>query len=450
MEQGVRLKTLTADVVNGQVLYNGVWDPSTAGQYLRLGRTHDDFLAEYSAREKEGFRLAALGSHVWNGVVIYAGAWNPSTTGQHLSLNLPQSEFAAKNNQRAGEGWRLAAIIGDHVEALDMGQMGEKISKGLAGKCVGYSATVSGGGARVPVAGGLRRTATDSPSRPSSTSARVNVASVAKPITAVAVLQLLATKRLSHKTRIQAYLPSDWTRGPNVDAITFGELLTHTSGIRNDQPETYENLKKLIAKGTNLADKVHEYVNANYSLFRIIIPYLRGGYVAPVTQKATHVSAAYMDYMNGKVFGPANISTVSLKPGATEPTLCYPFPSGSVKGTDFGDWTDQAGGAGYHVSSDDLAAFLTKLRDGTLLSAPSMTRMDTHMLGWGDRDSVRHGFAFSHGGGFPIEKNPGALNTLVMSFTSGVQIGIEVNSETSVPLRFLAIDAYNGSWVNVR
>jgi CubicO group peptidase (beta-lactamase class C family) len=469
--KGFRLKTLTADVVNGQVLYNGVWNPSTAGQYLRLSRTHDDFLAENSVREKEGFRLAALGSHVWNGVVIYGGVWNPSTTGQSLSLNHPQPEFEAKNTQRAAEGWRLAAMIGDHVEALDIGQMGETISNGLAGKCVGYSATVGAGGARVRVAGGLRRTATDAPARASSTSARMNVASVAKPITAVAVHQLLAAKRRPITKKIHTYLPSDWTLGPNVDTITFQELLTHRSGFRDDQPETYENLKKKIAKGINLADKSKTcegkpsgscYANTNFALFRIIIPYLTG-YVAPATNKATDVSNAYLAYMNQKVFAPAGIATVELKPAATEPTLAYPFPAGSVKGIHFGDWTDQAGGAGYHLSADDLASFLVKLRDGTLLSAHSQWRMDTNMLGWGDRDPVRHGFAFSHGGGFPLQ--PGALNTLVMSVTSGaslsgpaldnlhepiVQVGIEVNSQTNVDLRLLAIDAFNSSWVNVR
>lgn len=453
--KGFRLKALTSDVVGGRVLYNGVWNPGTSGQYLRLGRTHDDFLAEYSARWKEGYRLAALSSYVRSGVVHYDGAWNPSTAGQYLSLNHPQPDFLARYEERAAQGWRLTAIAGDHVEALDIGQMGEKISKALAGNCVGYAATVSAG-SRVPVAGGLRRTAADSPSRPSSTSARVNVASVAKPITAVAVLQLLAAKRLSINTKILAYLPSDWTKGPNVNTITFRELLTHTSGIRNDQPETYANLKKLFAKGINLADKLKTcdgsasgdcYQNANYSLFRIIIPYLKGGYVAPSTNKATHVSAAYMAYMNQKVFGPAGISTVSLKPASTEPTLCYPFPAGSVKGIDFGDWTNQAGGAGYHLSSDDLAAFLAKLRDGTLLSAQSRNRMDKYMLGWRGNDPVRHGSVYSHGGGFPPQ--PGALNTIVMSFTAGVQVGVEVNSETKVDIRQRVVDAYNTSWLNV-
>jgi CubicO group peptidase (beta-lactamase class C family) len=450
-KKGFRLKALTSERVGGQVRYSGVCDPSTSGQFLGLARIDSDFQSEYATQWRSGYRLAALCAYVENGVVRYSGVWNPSTSGQYLALGYTKPDFLAKHEKHSSEGWRLSALARDHAEALDIGSMGQKLSAALAGNCVGYAATIRAGGTYSRVAGGLRRTSSDPPSRPSSTSARVNVASVAKTITATAVLQLLHARGLKLGTNISGFLPSDWSQGPNIDTITLRELLTHTSGLRNlDEPklpETYDNLRKMIAKGVNLADKVAFYDNANYCLFRIIIPYLKGGYAPPTKDKATHVSSAFLDYMNTRVFGPAGIGTVALKPSDTEPTLCYPFPAASVKGIHFGDWTDQAGGAGYQLSSDDLAAFLVKLRDGTLLPARPRAAMDRHLLGWQGQEAARHGSVHWHAGGFPLQ--PGALNTMLMSFTSGVEVGVEVNSSMNGGILDRVIDAYRSSWVTI-
>lgn len=453
-KKGFRLKALTSEVIGGQARYNGVWNPSTSGQFLGLARTHDQFLADYNTWWGKGFRLAGLCSYVQNGLVRYSGIWNPSTSGQYLALNYPEPDFEAKHEQHSSDGWRIGSLARDHVEALDIGLMGEKLSNALANNCVGHAATIGAGGTRTRVAGGLRRTSSDPPSRPSSTSARVNVASVAKTITATAVLQLLSSRKIKLDTEISAFLPSDWSKGPNIDTITFKQLLTHTSGLRNNKgpmgtalPETYANLRTVIAIGINLADKTSSYDNVNYCLFRIIIPYLTGKYAPPTTDKAAHVSSAFLDYMNAHVFGPANIATVPLKPTGAEPTLCYPFPAGTVKGIHFGDWTDQAGGAGYQLSSDDLASFLVKLRDGTLLSKRWRDRMDDELLGWQGQAPARHGAVYWHGGGFPLQ--PGALNTHLISFTSGVQVGVEVNSSMNGGIHDRVMDAYQTSWVNV-
>lgn len=127
---------------------------------------------------------------------------------------------------------------------------------------------------------GQAHTATDPPTTAMTEDLSSNVASVTKTITAVAVLKLLAAKGVSVTSPIYPYLPSSWTLGPNVKTITFAELLTHTSGIReNFSPNTdttYANLQSLIQQGIQLSDKVYSYQNANFALFRIIIPYLNG------------------------------------------------------------------------------------------------------------------------------------------------------------------------------
>ena len=83
-------------------------------------------------------------------------------------------------------------------------------------------------GSLPPVYGGMARTDTDSPASPMTPYAMTNVASVSKTLTAVGVLQVLATTLGENiDTSISNYLYSDWTQGQYVSQITFRDLLTH-------------------------------------------------------------------------------------------------------------------------------------------------------------------------------------------------------------------------------
>ena len=446
---GFRLIALTSNVINGVTYYNGVWNPSTSGQFLGLGRTHSQFISENTTWTNNGYRLAALSTHVVNNVLYYNGVWNPSSSSRVLGLGQPEPDFLSTYNTQWGANRRLIALVAN-TEGLGLNQMAQHITNGFSGNAVGYTATIGSGATRKTVAGGLRRTTADYPSRSSSNSARVNVASVSKTVTATAVLQLLATKGLTLNSKMSGYLPSDWTRGTNISTISFGELLTHRSGLRgaNANATSYTDLKTLIAGGINLANKTFSYQNQNFALFRIIIPYLNGFNEAGVTNKDTATSAAYMSYMNTKVFAPAGISTVSMKPTTTEPTLCYPLPAGSINGTHFGDWTGLGGGAGLQLSSNDLATFLVKLRDGTLLTPAWRDTMDTNLAGWGGKNNARHGSVFDHGGYLfmPTANGNAEINTMIFNFTTGVQVGLEVNSRTNANTWQTVVNAYNNSW----
>ncbi len=46
----------------------------------------------------------------------------------------------------------------------------------------------------------------------------------------------LAAHNLPPSTKIIDYLPTYWVRGPNIDKITFAQLMTHTSGFRVTDP----------------------------------------------------------------------------------------------------------------------------------------------------------------------------------------------------------------------
>ena len=61
---------------------------------------------------------------------------------------------------------------------------------------------------------------------------RMHIASCSKLITAIAMTRTLAAHNLAASTKIINFLPDYWAKGPNIDKITFAQLLTHTSGFR--------------------------------------------------------------------------------------------------------------------------------------------------------------------------------------------------------------------------
>jgi hypothetical protein len=231
--------------------------------------------------------------------------------------------------------------------------------------------------------------------------------------------------------------------------------LTHTSGFRAAPNDVgYSQLKAMVAGGVNLVDKTFAYMNQNFALFRVVIPYLNGFNESGVTDKDTATSAAYLAYLNQQLFAPSGIATIPAAPASSEPTLCYPMPAGSVSGTHFGDWTKLSGGAGLHLSSDELATFLVKLRHSSLLLTPAQTAtMTEQLLGWQGRNPVRHGHVNDHGGYLwaPTASNGKIeVNTLAVSFSAGVQASVLVNSRiNSANLYQAAIDAYHGAWVSL-
>jgi CubicO group peptidase (beta-lactamase class C family) len=114
---------------------------------------------------------------------------------------------------------------------ISLSRLAGSIETQLNGKVVGYVALI---GTSKTVSSGLARTAADPPKLAMGPGVMVNVASVGKMFTTIAVLQSLARHHLSTGARIWPFLPPDWVKGPGVGTITFGELLTYRAGFRLD------------------------------------------------------------------------------------------------------------------------------------------------------------------------------------------------------------------------
>lgn len=261
----------------------------------------------------------------------------------------------------------------------------------LANHVVGYSCLV--GGMR-PGYGGLARTGTNPPSTSMLPSLETDIASVSKTMTATAILQLLHKDGLTVDTKISPYLYSDWTKGSNVNQITFKELLTHTSGFGQlansacGNDITYSALETIVAGGVQASNIGQpQYGNCNFALLRELMPALLGqplNNVPDGPQRAAQSSSMYINYVTANVFEPVGVTDASCTPpSGTGDILSYTNPAGSTSGTDWGDWSKQCGSGGWVLSANDIFKVVNNLATGnTLLTSAEKNQMFADCLGW--------------------------------------------------------------------
>jgi CubicO group peptidase (beta-lactamase class C family) len=341
---------------------------------------------------------------------------------------------------------------------------GQNLDAAINQQAVGYAYLIMNHGLLVASnAFGKARKAADAPETSMSLDIRSNVASVTKTMTAVAALKLLAAKNISVTSKIGPYLPKSWTLGSGVAAITFAELLTHTSGIRDTQsPDTdYPGLKATWAQNILAANKVYKYQNANFAIFRILIPYINGFDDTGVQDLGTATAKGYLAYMN-QVFNPE--LSITCKPSATHPPLLT-YQPGATHGTDWGDWTDLCGGGGLQLTVNEMGIFLAHLMTNAYLSAtsnnPSAVTLPTMVsmrYGWDYTWPTTHGTCVVKngdlGGGTPFVPWLSSLYVycpdtglgFVGLANSTLPIAGTHNYGYSGALDDLVFQAYNASW----
>ena len=253
---------------------------------------------------------------------------------------------------------------------------------------------------------------------------RMHVASLSKIVTAIAMTKLLLEAGIQPTTPIIDYLPAYWVKGPNVESIRFFDLLGHTSGLAYQAPQwgDFEWMKEQIAVGTFNRGS-YDYQNLNYGLCRILLATVNGNvpvdWVFPGWQGSPDslwdcsTIAAYESYVADEVFAPSGVSG----PGFTHDpadALAYDFPV-TGRGWNSGDMTYMSGGAGYHMSVNEVLKVMgTFRRDGTIVTPsqaqamledgfginapPVWTNLGTYYVkfgGWtGESDYEEQGEAF--------------------------------------------------------
>lgn len=253
----------------------------------------------------------------------------------------------------------------------------------LTGNVAGYSIRLTGNGSTIGLASQNWAKEPQDGSESWTPGTRMHVASLSKIVTAIAMTRLLAEAGIVPSTPIIDYLPGYWVKGPDVSRITFAELMTHTSGLAfgaTNSRSDFGWMKSQIAAGTTHIGQ-YSYQNMNFGLCRILLATINGNIPADWTLPQwlswlfgpeftdtfwdLITIRAYASYVAGRVFAPAGVTGPDFTHDAAD-ALAYNFPvAGS--GWDSGDLTSMAGGAGWHLSVDELLKVMATFRRGGVI-----------------------------------------------------------------------------------
>jgi CubicO group peptidase (beta-lactamase class C family) len=287
---------------------------------------------------------------------------------------------------------------------------------------------------------------------------RMHLASVSKFLTAAGTVHLLDTKGLSYDTPIVNYLPTHWTKGANINKITFRHLMTHTSGFSTGGSATdYATMKARVAAGVPGVGS-YDYENMNFGLCRLLIPIVSGAIAKNTTYTPSYLNDAFWDlntinayqaYMQAKVFTPSGVANADFEPLATTPNaLAYPFPFGITKGWNSGDLKTVAGGAGWRLSLKELLNVMNHVRrKGTIVTAAKAQYMLDNYFGIDQIINSAAGKLYNKNGSWGT--GDGKTEQCVAYFLpQGMELAILVNSKigtTGFSLRTIVKDAYVNS-----
>lgn len=228
------------------------------------------------------------------------------------------------------------------------------------------------------------------------------LASISKPITAVAVMQLVERGKLDLDRPVETYVPS-WPK--KEWPITARQLLAHLGGIRHYKAaaevtstrhfdslaqalELFKDDPLLHPPGTKFA-----YSSYGYNLLGSVVEGASG--------------TKFPDYCRENIFQPAGM----VRTGPDDVARVIPDRargyrrdrSGEVHNSALIDTSNKIPGGGFVSSAEDLARFAIALQGGTLLKPETLQRMfavqksaDGKPVGYGlgwfvNGEVVRHG-----------------------------------------------------------
>ena len=246
-------------------------------------------------------------------------------------------------------------------------------------------------------------------STPARTDSSYRLASVTKPMTAVAVLQLVEKGKLDLDAEIQTYVAS-FPRKPFP--VTVRQLLGHVGGISHYKDRDAEQ-----------HFKEHKTVSAAIAVFKdfdlVAEPgtkysYTSYGYVLLGAAIESASGQSYGDYMREHIWQPLGMNGTRMDdPLEIIPHRVrgYQILEGRLLNSEFIDVSSRLSAGGTRSTAGDMLRFLRGVNEGRLLSPASMKAMSTQMktrdgmptgygMGWNILTINGHR-AYAHDGGQP-------------------------------------------------
>ena len=240
---------------------------------------------------------------------------------------------------------------------------------------------------------------------------KFNIASITKMITAVGILKLYDSGKLSLETSIGKYLP-DYPNEEVKNKVTIHQLLTHTSGLNNFYQvnfletdklkyNTTDDFLPLFADNALLSEPGEKY---HYSASGFVV-------LGLIIEKVSGQN--YYDYIREKIFEPAGMGNSmelaidSVVTNKADGYTTFFGDSPNLKKNDY--YLAKASPGGFHYSTAvDLFNFMKALRNGELLkketfklmSEPKVKGYNTY-LGYGMDVDLRYDqLILGHSGGW--------------------------------------------------
>jgi CubicO group peptidase (beta-lactamase class C family) len=224
------------------------------------------------------------------------------------------------------------------------------------------------------------------------------LASVSKPITATAVLQLAEKGRLDLDAPIQRYVPGfpekPWP-------ITARELLCHQSGIRNWTEEEFHNTRRF----TSLSDALAPFRD-DALLFEpaTSTQYTSYGFTLLGAAMEGAGGAPFLEQLRAGVFEPAGMESardddvLAIIPHRAEGY--WRRKDGTLLNAPLTDTSNRLPGGGLVASVEDVARFTSALQRGVLLKPETLRTAFT-------AQPVRGGRASGYGLGWVLGRTGG-------------------------------------------
>jgi CubicO group peptidase (beta-lactamase class C family) len=233
---------------------------------------------------------------------------------------------------------------------------------------------------------------------PTTTSTVFRLGSIAKTITATAVLQLAESGRLDLDAPVQRYVPSfpgkPWP-------ITCRQLLAHVAGIRWYAEGEMESTRHYDTVADGLAmfkDDPLEFEPGTAFLYSSYGYNLLGAAVEGAS------GTSYLEYVRQNVFEPAGMERAQADDVfALIPTRARGYQksrTGELRNSALADTSNKIPGGGLVATAQDVARFAMALQGGALLRKESLARMMT-------RQATRDGKATGTGLGLFLAERGG-------------------------------------------
>ena len=267
-------------------------------------------------------------------------------------------------------------------------------------------------------------------------STRTRIASIAKPMTAIAIMQLVEQGSLDLDLPILTYLPEFPVK--KEGAITTRQLLQHTAGIgeyasakERENQFHYATLLDAIA-----IFKDRDLISVPGAAFH----YSTYGYVllgAIVEKVSGQTFASYMQSRIWDVAGMLDTGVGTDREGHA--ALYHSNGKGKISETKVTDLSDRVPGGGFYSTLTDLLKFGNAVLDGSLISPASLTEMimdpgiktdgNGYGMGWYlFGENPKYGNVFGHNG-----SQAGASTFLMLLPEQRTAIAVVSNTSNALP-----------------